>query len=500
VTESSSGPENLRSEATGTSSRITLVERRYPRVTWHESSQTLEIVLRTPLVIGSARSADLVLVNNTVSRIHAELDPRHDGLWVRDLDSKNGTFVDGMRVKETCVQQSADIQMGTSVLHVDFDAGMVAPVELWSTNHFQHLVGQSTVMRELFALLYRVARTDASVLIRGETGTGKEVVARSIHDASHRRDKPYVVVDCAALPENLLEAELFGHTKGAFTGAVSARVGAIESAEGGTVFLDEIGEVPLSMQPKLLRVLEQRTVRRIGETQHRPVDVRFITATHRDLLAMVARGEFREDLYFRLGVIPVSVPPLRSRREDIALLVDRFVGNEKLSSALMEEIRGLPWRGNVRELRNFVERAKALGEAEVLRRSAAIVSSTRFDDERPSAVWRSAPPSSNTINRAAIPSLVEGGEEETSATPSSDGSTGAIPSERMPQVSSAPRGAHAVAFEGSFKLFRERWISAGESEFLRRLLERHGRNVAAVSEEAGVDRTYVYRLMRKYGL
>jgi transcriptional regulator with GAF, ATPase, and Fis domain len=475
---------------------LELARRRYPRIAWLDQDQRHEIMLRTPLVVGSARAADLVLGNSTVSRLHAEFDPRHDGLWVRDLDSKNGTLVDGVRVKETCVQNNAEVQLGTARMHVDFETSVDAPIELWASHQFHHLVGQSVVMRELFALLYRVARTNASVLIRGETGTGKEVVARSIHDASNRRGKPYVVVDCAGLPENLLEAELFGHTRGAFTGAVNARIGAIEAAEGGTVFLDEIGELPLAMQPKLLRVLEQRTVRRLGETQHRPVDVRFVTATHRDLLGMVAAGEFREDLYFRLSVIPVSVPPLRSRREDIELLVDRFIGPEKLSLALMEEIRGLPWRGNVRELRNFVERARALGESEVLRQSAAIVNSTRFEDERPSAMWRR----SQAFARPSVPSLVEpDAENETELTPAS---REFVPpsSTRSPPSSSRPPASSEPSFEGSFKVFRERWIALGEREYLSAMLERHRRNVAAVAHEAEVDRTYVYRLMRKYAL
>ena len=230
-------------------------------------------------------------------------------------------------------------------------------------------MGNTLVMRELFATLSRVAPMEASVLIHGETGTGKELVARAIHLASPRARQPFVTVDCGALPENLLDAELFGHTKGAFTGAVSARAGAIETAEGGTVFLDEIGEVPISMQPKLLRLLESRTIRRIGESIHRNINVRFVTATHRDLLTMVSTGEFREDLYFRLSVLPIMIPPLRERREDIELLVNHFLGADRgshVTPELMRELISRPWRGNVRELRNFVERARALGAIEAL--------------------------------------------------------------------------------------------------------------------------------------
>ena len=205
-------------------------------------------------------------------------------------------------------------------------------MELWPGPQFGRLIGPSVKMRELFARLARIARAPASVLIEGETGTGKELVARAIHDASPRAGRPFVVIDCGALPENLLDAELFGHARGAFTGAVAARAGAFESAEGGTVFLDEIGELPLGVQPKLLRVLESRAVRRLGENDHRPVDVRVLSATHRDLRTMVNSRAFREDLYFRLAVLPVRVPPLRERPGDIIALAQHFLPRESAGS------------------------------------------------------------------------------------------------------------------------------------------------------------------------
>jgi transcriptional regulator with GAF, ATPase, and Fis domain len=305
---------------------------------------------------------------------------------------------------------------------------------------------------------------DASVLIHGETGTGKELAARAIHDASARADKPFVVVDCAALPENLLDAELFGHARGAFTGAIGARPGAIESADGGTVFLDEIGEMPIAMQPKLLRVLESRAVRRIGETTHRTMDVRFVSATHRDLLTMVNAGDFREDLYFRLSVLPIVVPPLRARMDDLELLFNHFLkasGGDKASPELMRQLTSRHWRGNVRELRNFVDRARALGATEALAMTA------QGGTPRISTIPE-APASSSNVSASAAGASV--------------------------------RPDSPAMFEQAYKDFREAWIDAGEKEYIRKLLLRHNRNVAAAAREADVDRTYIYRLIRKHDL
>jgi len=200
-----------------------------------------------------------------------------------------------------------------------------APVHTGLCSCFPRLVGSSPAMRDLFARLHRLAFSEASVLVQGETGTGKELVARAVHDASPRAGGPFVIVDCGAIPESLLEGELFGHAKGAFTGASGARKGVIEAADGGTLFLDEIGELPLTMQPKLLRVIESRSLRRLGEPAYRPVNVRFISATHRDLRLMVNERGFREDLYFRLSVLPITIPPLRERPADIPTLVEHFL-------------------------------------------------------------------------------------------------------------------------------------------------------------------------------
>jgi two-component system response regulator GlrR len=514
--------------------RRTLVHapRRYPKVSWTDEAGSHELVIQRRMVLGTAGPVDLVMHDRTVSRVHAELEPSEEGLWIRDLDSRNGTLVGGVKVNQTCIRGSGIVRVGTTTLTIDYAAGVELSVEMWPTDRFHGLVGGSPIMRELFALLARAAPTEASILIRGETGTGKEVVARAIHDSSHRHSGPYVVVDCAALPENLLDAELFGHTKGAFTGAAAARAGAIEAANGGTVFLDEIGELPMSVQPKLLRVL----VRRIGESTHRPMDVRFVSATHRDLLAMVARGEFREDLYFRMCVLPVTVPPLRNRREDIGTLVEHFLHGRQLSPELVADFSKMPWRGNVRELRNVVERALALGE-NVVRQGQ--VTSTFSDAEPPSAAaarYRTHPPPSSGaasvdfIGRSSLPRLFDHDEGRDGTTPLhvfnerasqqqppppsasvprllsqppppasvAEGDT--KPAGRTPTLPESALTGEPVAFEGDLRAFRERWMDVGEREYMRNMLERHQRNIPALAGEAGVNRTYIYRVMRKHGL
>jgi transcriptional regulator with GAF, ATPase, and Fis domain len=436
-----------------------------PRIDWADASGQYARMLEGRVVVGSAPGSGIVVDDPTVSRLHAEFEAKEDGVWVRDLGSRNGTFIEGILVQNGCVPQGGRVRLGSTDFVVDYMAGRQQPVDFWPQDRFGKLVGRSAPMRELFARVARLAPMDTSVFIQGETGTGKELVARAIHDASPRASKPFVVVDCAALPENLLDAELFGHAKGAFTGAVGARPGAIESADGGTVFLDEIGELPIAMQPKLLRVLESRTVRRIGETAYREVDVRFISATHRDLLTMVNAGEFREDLYFRLSVLPVGIPPLRDRREDIELLANQFMrqagADGHIGAELLRQLVNRPWRGNVRELRNFVDRLRALGPAEAL----AMAGATEGGTARPE-IPMPAP---------SAPSLVP----------------------------APPQGLTADdphMFELGYKDFREAWIDAGEKEYVRRLLARHSRNVAAAAKTAGIDRTYIYRLVRKHEL
>ena len=253
----------------------------------------------------------------------------------------------------------------------------------------QGLIGRSAAFRDMLALVARVAPSEASVLLLGESGTGKELVARAVHEASARAARPLVVVDCASLPETLFESELFGHEKGAYTGATSAKAGLVEAASGGTLFLDEVGDIPLSMQVKLLRLLESGTYRRVGSTELRRADLRLVSATHRDLAAMVAEGRFREDLFYRLSTFPIALPPLRERGDDIALLaaalLQRVAPSRRLSlaPAALQRLQHHPFPGNVRELRNVLERATLLADghvigAEVIERALATAPARRL--------------------------------------------------------------------------------------------------------------------------
>src|SRR5262245_24142902 len=240
------------------------------------------------------------------------------------MKSTNGTFLDGAEIKEAYIRAGAVIGAGASEFKfTPFEERIeILPSE---KEVLGEMVGRSRAMREIFGLIERIGTTDATVLIEGETGTGKDMVARTLHTLSKRRDAPFIVVDCGAVAGTLIESELFGHEKGAFTGAVTARQGAFELASGGTVFLDELGELSLDLQPKLLRVLEQRELRRVGGSKTVKVDLRVIAATRKDLRSEVEKGKFREDLYFRLNVVPITAPPLRERREDIGLLLDHFL-------------------------------------------------------------------------------------------------------------------------------------------------------------------------------
>ncbi len=414
-------------------------QRIQPELGWTDEEGAHKLLVGGRTTLGSDPASQIRIADREVSRLHAELEPSERGTWVRDLGSRNGTFVENLHVTAALLPDGARIRLGGTELVLRYPT-TPAPIELWPEPKFGGLIGGSMPMRELFAQMARVAQSDAAVLILGETGTGKELAARAIHDASARAAGPFVIVDCAALADNLIEGELFGHTRGAFTGAIAARAGSFEAASGGTIFLDEVGELPLAVQPKLLRALESQTVKRLGENEHRKVDVRLVAATHRDLRRMVNAGAFREDLYFRIAVLPLVLPPLRARAGDIGVLFRHFLnGRQPIEPVSDGELAQKPWLGNVRELRNFAERA-AIGAREA---------GQAFGPEAAAA---------------------EGG------------------------------GTTPVTFEQPFKEFRERWIEQGEREYLRRLLERHERNVAAAAEHAGLDRTYVYRLIRKHGL
>lgn len=312
--------------------------------------------------VGAAAQNDIVLSDDYASSRHLQIEAMEDGFKVIDLNSTNGTIVKGQKIRESVIQSGEEILIGKTHLILAWQEG-VEKITPHQETHFCGLVGQSPSMRKLFAQIERVAATPMTVLIQAETGCGKELVARSLHDLSGRRDKPYVVINCGAIASNLIESELFGHEKGAFTGAQSRRVGAFEEANEGTLFLDEVAELPLELQPKLLRALENRTIKRVGHNQEVPVDVRVIAATHRNLAREVKEGRFREDLYYRLFVIPLSIPPLRERREDISLLANYFLkqldfqGEKQFLPEALAELVKYDWPGNVRELKNIVSRA-----------------------------------------------------------------------------------------------------------------------------------------------
>jgi len=317
-------------------------------------------------VVGTADGADLVLGDPTVSRFHCELVLEGGRAIVRDLGSKNGTLVDGVSVLAAPLADGAALTLGKTTLVFAREPGALQPL-MSMRDRFGVLVGRSIQMRSAFALLERAAASDTTVLLRGETGTGKDLAAASIHQESARRDGPFVIVDLAATPGPLLASELFGHVRGAFTGADRDREGAFERARGGTVLLDEIGDLDVDLQPQLLRVLEAKTVQRIGSPTRVPVDVRVVAATHRDLRADVNTRRFRADLYYRLAVLEITLPPLRERTDDIPLLVAAICDDlEDVPASLRDPVWVAallkhPWPGNVRELRNHVERAAGLG-------------------------------------------------------------------------------------------------------------------------------------------
>jgi two-component system response regulator GlrR len=396
--------------------------------------------------IGSAEGNDLRLVAPTVSGFHCEIRVGAEQPRVVDLGSLNGTVVDGVRVKEAFLRSGSVIRLGAVSLRFELaDGGNRLLVS--DRTSFGDLHGQSVLMRAAFALMERAAASDATVLLEGETGTGKGQAAEAIHRTSARAVGPFVVVDCAAIPANLLESELFGHEKGAFTGAESRRRGAFEDAAGGTIFLDEIGELPLDLQPKLLRALENRQVRPLGNSSYRPIDVRIIAATNRDLRTEVNQGRFRSDLFFRLSVVRIVMPPLRHRPEDLALVVGpllrRLGASESIAARFRvpDFVRGLAratWPGNVRELRNYLERCLV------------------FEEPMP---------------------LGEHGEAASAPLPES------APDLALP---------YAEARRGALEGFEQRYVRA--------LLEAHGGRVAPAARAAGIDRVYLYRLMRRHGV
>jgi two-component system, NtrC family, response regulator GlrR len=396
-------------------------------------------------VVGAHASADFVVADAALSKFHCEIRIVDGTPFIRDLGSRNGTFVDQVPVVEAPLRDGATLTLGRTQMRFAIGAKQIE-IPLSQNERFGRLIGRSVPMRAAFALLERAAASDSTVLLQGETGTGKDLAAESIHLGSARKDGPFVVVDCAAIPGNLLEAELFGHEKGAFTGATAQRIGAFEAAHGGTLFLDEVGELPIDLQPKLLGVIERREVQRIGSTQRRPIDVRLVVATNRNLRQEVNARRFRSDLYFRVAVLTVTLPPLRERVSDLQLLVDAILADMDAteeeaaarlrSGELMPELMAHAWPGNVRELRNYVESV-------LVRQEVAL-------------------------------------------------GTGA--------AAMAAQDQPTIEVGQPLRVVRERWLRWVERRYLEQLLKQHGNNVSAAARAAGIDRVHLHRLLARVGL
>jgi transcriptional regulator with GAF, ATPase, and Fis domain len=317
------------------------------------------------VVVGTAATANLQLTDETVSRHHATFRITTRGILVTDLDSTNGTRIGNRRIASAYVEAGETVDVGGTRLRIERQRGRVE-LPLSGATRFGTLLGRSVAARRLFSQLEQVASADVTVLLLGESGVGKDVSAQALHEIGARAGGPFIVFDCGAAAASVIESELFGHEKGAFTGALDRRNGAFQEAHGGTLFLDEIGELPRELQPKLLRAIDRREVRPVGSDRTRAVDVRIIAATNRNLRVEVNNGAFREDLFYRLNAFPIEVPPLRERIDDIPMLADHFwrtfTGDHEggVPPELLPELTGQRWPGNVRELRHRVEQLALL--------------------------------------------------------------------------------------------------------------------------------------------
>jgi DNA-binding NtrC family response regulator len=415
------------------------------------------------VTIGAMEDNDLVVSDDTVSRYHCRIVQEDTGYVLVDLGSTNGTFINRVRIREAYLKPGCTIGLGNTEVkfHSADEKVEIVPSR---KEKLGRMVGRHVKMRELYAVLEKIAPTATTVVIEGETGTGKEVVAQTIHELSTRASGPIMVFDCGAVPDNLIESELFGHEKGSFTGAIMTRQGLFEMAHGGTLFLDELGELPLDLQPKLLRALEQREIRRVGSNKPIKVDVRIIAATNRNLEDEVRAGRFRQDLFYRLSVVRVFLPPLRERVEDVPLLIKHFLEasyNKRadgvvkvtgLSRAAMDLLQAYKWPGNVRELVNTVERAVSFAEGEM-------------------------------IEPRDLPETVRGEES----------------APRRPNSASTPAQALADV-DSTFKDAKERWVSSFERDYILQLLKKNKGNISHAAREADIDRKYFRKLMRKYAI
>ncbi len=416
------------------------------------------------ITIGAMEDNDLVLNDETVSRYHCKIIQEDSGYLLQDLQSTNGSFINRVRIREGYLKPGCTVGLGNAEVkfHAADEKVEIVPSK---KERLGRMVGRHVKMRELYTIIEKIAPTATTVVIEGETGSGKEVVAQTIHELSNRADGPMCVFDCGAVPDNLIESELFGHEKGSFTGAVMTRQGLFETASSGTLFLDELGELPLDLQPKLLRALEQREIRRVGSNKPIKVDVRIVAATNRNLELEVREGRFRQDLFYRLSVVRVFIPPLRDRVEDIPLLVKHLLQHSSFnqkpdgslrvagcSRAAMDLLTTYRWPGNVRELVNTIERSVSFAEGEL-------------------------------IEPRDMPENLRGEEIGGSRRPSGPAGGGGSPD-----------------VDAKFKDAKERWVSSFERDYVLSLLKKNKWNISHAAREADIDRKYFRKLMKKYGI
>ena len=426
------------------------------------------VIDKSKVYVGRSKVNDIKLGDQSISSTHFELRAEEDGFLLRDLGSTNGTRVGGCRIREVWLEPDVTFRAGNTTFRV-LASDEVVEIPLSAEEHFHGVIGRSVAMREVFATLSKVAPSELTCLIEGNTGTGKERIARAIHDASRRKKKPYVVLDCSSIPRDLMESYVFGHEKGAFTGAVSQRQGAFEQANGGTLFLDEIGELDINLQPKLLRVLENGEFKRVGGSKTIRTDCRVIAATNRDLRAMVNEGTFREDLYFRLSIVNIQLPPLRDRVEDIPLLVEHFLKEVadkrpdrpklRLEAEALEMLMSHDWPGNVRELRNVILRAGSLAAGAVI---------TREDLHLNGSMLGGPPALEASSSQAPV-------EEE-----------GVV--------------RFVVDIEDDFKEAKQELIDQFEAIYLEDLITEHEGNISQASRASGLTRYHLRELLKKYDL
>jgi DNA-binding NtrC family response regulator len=426
------------------------------RLVVHRPSRIRVVTARRPVdeielpqvgvVLGASRTCDVVIDDPTVSGRHASIVPADGGFDVKDLGSRNGTWLDGVALTQAMVPVGTMLRLG-SVLVQLLPAEESVEMEPSEASSFGALVGQSRVMRQVYATLERASASTAPVLLLGESGTGKELAARAIHDHGPRKNGPFVVFDCGAAGESLVESELFGFKRGAFTGAFADRPGAMALADQGTLFLDEIGDLPLALQPKLLRLLERGEVTPLGARKSERYDVRFVSATHRDLWAEVGAATFRGDLFYRLAVVEVHLPPLRSHPEDIAALVAAFLRAngahaDGITGPSLDRLMRYAWPGNVRELRNAVTRGVVLSPP-----------GSRFED-MPIFLRSAASTADEPLARADVP----------------------------------------------YHVAKDAVLARFERDYLTDLLRRSGDNLSQAARTAGVERKHLYKVLARAGL